>query len=115
MNQNNPQSPPMLSHSREAMKALAHALLKTKVDKDVPQPKRTYLSDKFKVPFPALDVNNGAFPAMRVGDSFFLPTQNVDGNRYCAAAKYNGNDGKQYSGRAMKEDGVEGVRVWRTT
>ncbi len=57
------------------------------------------------------------FPNMDVGDSFFVPggaTCGVRKNRvYAAATAYGRTHNMRFSGRMAKENGVEGVRIWR--
>ena len=71
------------------------------------------------VPLPALKGGKGPVPLypwreMDVGDSFFVPeakTPRITGNAAGVAKR----TGFKFSVRAVTENGVKGVRVWRVS
>lgn len=67
-----------------------------KIDKDIPAP------DRAKYPV----------RGMEVGDSFFVPSREPSArNSPQTAGRYYGF---KLVSRAVVEDGIEGVRIWRT-
>jgi len=74
------------------------------IDKDIPIPTKMQLGRRSKYPFDIMDV----------GDSFFVPGR--DGKSFggtVTAARKRYTD-MSFEMRTVKEDGVVGVRVWRT-
>jgi hypothetical protein len=51
--------------------------------------------------------------AMGVGDSFFVPGKNTSSTRICNPPTLT-EQGWKFAMRTVTEDGVKGVRVWRT-
>lgn len=76
-----------------------------KVEKKVPVPKSLEYSER----------NTYPFEDMKVGDSFFVPEEDITPSKVRAAVwNYARNNGVRFRTHQLSKKGVKGIRVWRT-
>jgi len=91
-----------------------------KIDKNVPFPVNFKVQDDH--PVTAKPKLKYPFDRMKVGDSFFAPGQVTarkgtagQGAAHSAAKAYGRAHGLKFTGKTVVENGVKGVRIWRTS
>ncbi len=73
----------------------------TKIDKNIPFPSRNSWHAKYP------------FPEMEVGDSFFVPNKTTRDLCGTVAGWTKRHPGAKFTSRTVRENDIDGVRVWR--
>lgn len=75
--------------------------------------------EKIEKNLPVPEVKTGRppkypFNTMQAGDSVFIEGATTKSKEYVAAMAYNRRSDKQFCARTVEENGVKGLRIWRT-